>query len=93
MNHGKNLAPKPVLLFLLFLADYPSKLWRLRINRCSDTDANEIRIISCCRWGREFCFYRTDMVTTFKSEKKLPHCEMIAIETNSFFIKKTSYLL
>lgn len=49
MNHGKKLAPRPVLLLLLFLADNPSKLWRLRINQSSDIDANKIRIIAFCR--------------------------------------------
>lgn len=69
MSHGKKLAPKPGFLFLLFLADNPSKLWHLRINESCDIDENEIRKISFCRRGQEFYVYRVDTISSFKSEK------------------------
>lgn len=78
MSHGKKLAPRPGLLFFLFLADNPSKLWHLKINESCDIDENEIRKISFCRRGQEFYVYRVDTVSSFKSEKKLPHCKIIA---------------
>lgn len=44
MNHGKKLTPRPVFLFLLFLADDPSKLWHLRRNQSSDTEGKAAQL-------------------------------------------------